>query len=152
MAEVIFGNHTAVFAARSDQDRIRRFYCEVLGCTVRVKTDDVDRLQLGDFHFCFVYQSAALDESNFLRAIYLELKTDNTEEMKRKILAFGVKRIDVPDPHLYFQAPGGQVFRLVGINEDLSAYEHSAASRPGRSGSGRPMVESSSTFPDMKSG
>jgi len=28
----------------------------------------------------------------------------------------------VPDPHLYFQAPGGQVFRLVGTNEDLSKY------------------------------
>jgi hypothetical protein len=31
----------------------------------------------------------------------------------------------VPDPHLYFQAPGGQVFKLVGINEDLSACEDS---------------------------
>ena len=31
--------------------------------------------------------------------------------------------LDVPDPHLYFQAPGGQVFRLVGIDEDLSKYE-----------------------------
>jgi len=38
--------------------------------------------------------------------------------MKRNILAFGVKKLDVPDAHLYFQAPGGQVFRLVGINED----------------------------------
>jgi hypothetical protein len=31
--------------------------------------------------------------------------------------------LEVPDPHLYFQAPGGQVLRLVGINEDLSKYE-----------------------------
>jgi hypothetical protein len=31
--------------------------------------------------------------------------------------------LDIPDPHLYFQAPGGQCFRLVGINEDLSFYE-----------------------------
>lgn len=38
--------------------------------------------------------------------------------MKQKILAFGVKKLDVPDPHLYFQGPGGQVFKLVGINED----------------------------------
>jgi hypothetical protein len=29
----------------------------------------------------------------------------------------------VPDPHLYFQAPGGQCLRLVGIHEDLSFYE-----------------------------
>jgi hypothetical protein len=30
---------------------------------------------------------------------------------------------EVPDPHLYFQAPGGQVLRLVGIDEDLAKYE-----------------------------
>jgi hypothetical protein len=41
--------------------------------------------------------------------------------MKQKITAFGVKVLPVPDPNLYLQAPGGQVFRLVGINEDLSS-------------------------------
>jgi len=132
MAKVILGNHTAVIAARSDQERIRKFYCGVLGCKVKVETDDtVDRFQLGDVHFCFVYQDAALAAGEFLKAIYLELKTDNTEEMRQKILAFGVTKLDVPDPHLYFQAPGGQVFRLVGINEDLSLYEKSTSSRPG---------------------
>jgi hypothetical protein len=69
--------------------------------------------------------------SDFLKAIYLELKTDNIEEMKQKILAFGAKQLDVPDPHLYFQAPCGQVFKLVGINEDLFVYEGSPSSRPG---------------------
>ena len=131
MAKVILGNHTAVFAARSEQDRIRKFYCDVLGCKARVNTDEVDRFQLDDVHFCFVYQSAALDERDFLKAIYLELKTDDTEEMKQKILAFGVNKLDVPDPHLYFQAPGGQVFKLVGVDEDLSQYEGSPSSRPG---------------------
>ena len=135
MAKVIVGNHTAVFAARSEQGRIRRFYCDILGCEVRVKTDEVDRFQLDDVHFCFVYQNTRLDESAFLKAIYLELKTDNTEEMKQTILAFGVKKLAVPDPHLYFQAPGGQVFKLVGINEDLSLYEGSPSSRPGSSAS-----------------
>lgn len=133
MSKVILGNHTAVFAARSEQDRIRKFYCDVLGCRVRVKSDEVDRFQLDDVHFCFVWQSTATDESYFLKAIYLELQTDNTEEMKQRILAFGVKKVDVPDPHLYFQAPGGQVFKLVGINEDLSLYEESPSSRPGSS-------------------
>jgi hypothetical protein len=130
MPRVILGNHTAVFAARSQQARMRTFYCDVLGCTARVQTDEVDRFQLDDVHFRFVYQNTALVESDFLKAIYLELKTDNTEEMKQKILAFGAKKLDVLDPHLYFQAPGGQVFKLVGINEDLSAYERPPSSRP----------------------
>jgi hypothetical protein len=67
----------------------------------------------------------ALSDDDFLKAIFLELRADDVEEVKRKITAFGVKVLPVPDSHLYFQAPGGQVFRLVGINEDLSKYEGS---------------------------
>lgn len=130
MTKIILGNHTAVVAARSERERIRKFYSEALGCKVRAKTDEVDRLQLDDAHLCFVWQDAALEDSDFLKATYLELKSDNVEETKQKILAFGVKKLEIPDPHLYFQAPGGQVFRLVGIGEDLSVYEESLSSRP----------------------
>ena len=130
MTKVIFGNHTAVRVARSEQDRIRKFYGDVLGCTALVKTDEVDRFELDGFHFCLIYHDTPLDAGDFLQAIWLELKSDKVEEMKQKILAFGVKKLDVPDPHLYFQAPGGQVFRLVGIGEDLSVYEQSPSSRP----------------------
>jgi catechol 2,3-dioxygenase-like lactoylglutathione lyase family enzyme len=84
MAKIIFGNHTAVYAARSAQDRIRKFYCDVLGCKVRVKTDEVDRFQLDDVHFCFVYQSTALDESGFLKAIYLESTQRRLNARERK--------------------------------------------------------------------
>jgi hypothetical protein len=57
----------------------------------------------------------------------LELKTDNTEEMKQKILASAVKKLDV---QRFISRPGGQVFRLVGIDEDLSLYEESPSSKP----------------------
>ena len=33
------------------------------------------------------------------------------------------KKLDIPAPLLYFQAPGGQCLRLVGIDDDLSMYE-----------------------------
>ena len=56
-------------------------------------------------------------------AIYLELQADDVEALRQRIVDFGVKVLDMPDPHLYFQAPGGQKFRLVGINENLSKYE-----------------------------
>lgn len=132
MAKVILGNHMAVFAARAEQDRIRKFYCEVLGCKSKVQNDQVDRYQLGDIHFFFVWQDAALDDSHFLKAVYLELKTDNTEEMIRKILAFGVKKLEnLGDGALYFQAPGGQVFKLVDINADSSEHEASPDVNPG---------------------
>jgi hypothetical protein len=44
--------------------------------------------------------------------------------MRQRITGSGlVRKLEVPDPHLYFQAPGGQCLRLVGIDEDLSFYE-----------------------------
>jgi hypothetical protein len=39
--------------------------------------------------------------------------------MRKRIVAFGVKVLAVPDPHLYFQAPGGRVFRLVRTSLEL---------------------------------
>jgi len=78
-----------------------------------------------DFHIAILYGDDP-DESEFLRtgkSVWLEIQSDNVDEMTQRILDFGVRKLDVPDPHLYFQAPGGQVFRLVGINEDLSTYE-----------------------------
>lgn len=133
MAKVVLGRHVAVFAVRTEQRRIREFYCDVLGCEARVKSDQVDRFQSGESFFIFVWQDTALDESAFLKAAWLQLDADNPEELKQEILAFGVKQIDFPDPHFYFQAPGGQAFKIVGIEEDLSLYENSSSSTPAAS-------------------
>ena len=126
MAKVIFGNHSAVRVSQVEKDRIRKFYRDVLGCTITRESDQKDDFCMGgNFYIAFLYENegVALDESGFSKAIYLELKADNVEEMRQKIVAFGVRVLEVPDPHLYFQAPGGQILRLVGINEDLSRYE-----------------------------
>jgi catechol 2,3-dioxygenase-like lactoylglutathione lyase family enzyme len=126
MTKVILGNHSAVRVPRTEKDRIRRFYRDVLGGTITRESDLKDDIRMGDnFYIAFLYENegVALDESGFSKAVYLELKTDNVEEMRQKIVAFGVRVLEVPDPHLYFHAPGGQVFRLVGIDEDLSKYE-----------------------------
>jgi hypothetical protein len=101
--------------------------------------DDKDDFRIGDdFHISFIYAAgsgvaadkgatygaeSALSDDDFLKAIFLELKTDDVQGMRQKITSFGVRVLDVPDTHLYFQAPGGQVFRLVGMGEDLSVYE-----------------------------
>jgi catechol 2,3-dioxygenase-like lactoylglutathione lyase family enzyme len=126
MTKVILGNHSAVRVPRAEKDRIRRFYRDVLGCEIAREGDQKDDFRMGgNFYIAFLYENegVALDESGFLKSIYLEVKADNVEEMRQNIVAFGVKVLDVPDPHLYFQAPGGQVLRLVGIDEDLSKYE-----------------------------
>lgn len=129
MAKVIFGNHSSVIVPRQDRDNIRKFYCEVLGGQITKAQDERDFLRLGeDFYIVFLYGDVP-DESEFqrtARSVWLEIKSDNVEEMRRKILDFGVMELEVPDPHLYFQAPGGQCMRLVGIDENLSFYEGAA--------------------------
>ena len=127
MAKVIFGNHSSVLVPRQDRDSIRRFYCDVLGGKIMKADPERDFVCLGEnFYIGFLYGDVP-DESEFLRSfrsIFLEIKSDNVEEMSRKILESSlVRKLDVPDPHLYFQAPGGQCLRLVGIDEDLSFYE-----------------------------
>jgi len=127
MTRVIFGNHSSVLVPRQDRDSIREFYCDVLGGKVMKADPERDFVRLGEgFYIVFLYGDVP-DESEFLRsarAVWLELKSDNVEEMRRKILESGlVRKLEVPDPHLYFQAPGGQCLRLVGIAEDLSFYE-----------------------------
>ncbi len=127
MAKVIFGNHSSVLVPRDDRDNIRKFYCEVLGGRIMKADPDRDFVRLGDnFYIAFLYGEVA-DESEFLRtarSIWLEIKSDDVAETRRRIVESGlVRKLDMPDPHLYFQAPGGQCLRLVGIGEDLSFYE-----------------------------
>jgi catechol 2,3-dioxygenase-like lactoylglutathione lyase family enzyme len=126
MARVILGNHSAIVLPKAEQSRIRQFYRDVLGCEVIRESDLKDDFRLGgNFYIGVLYEdeSVALDQRGFSKAIYLELQADDVEELRQRIVDFGVKVLDMPDPHLYFQAPGGQVFRLVGINENLSKYE-----------------------------
>jgi len=130
MAKVIFGNHSSVIVPRKERDSIRKFYCDVLGCKITSEEEEKDLLHLEEnFYLAFLYGDI-VDESEFLRtakSVWLEIKSDNVEEMTQKILDFGVRKLDIPDPHLYFQAPGGQCWRLVGINEDMSFYEGAGA-------------------------
>jgi hypothetical protein len=127
MPKIIFGNHSSVIVPRQDRDNIRKFYCDVLGGKITKADPERDFLRLGEnFYIVFLYGDVP-DESEFLRSarsIWLEIKSDDVEEMRQKILESGlVRKLDMPDPHLYFQTPGGQCLRLVGINEDLSFYE-----------------------------
>lgn len=143
MTQVIFGNHAAVRVRSEDRDRIRKFYSEALGCALTRALDDKDDFRMGEaFHLSFLYTSGRgipadqgvtyaaekpLSDEECLKGIFLEIKADDVNAARERIVACGARVLPVPDSHLYFQAPGGQVFRLVGIDEDLSKYEGTSA-------------------------
>jgi len=125
MTKVILGNHSSVIVPRKDRDSICKFYSDTLGGTIMKTDEERDVILLGENYLVFLYGDVpdAGEFSRTARAMWMELKSDNVEEMRKKILDFGVRKLELPDPHLYFQAPGGQCWRLVGIDEDLSFYE-----------------------------
>ncbi len=129
MAHAIFGNHCSVIVPRTERERIHRFYGDVLGGTIVRSQEERDFIRLGGTFYVVLYGDVP-DSGELQRrahTVWLELKSDDVEGMRRRILDSGlVRQLDIPDPHLYFQAPGGQCWRLVGLDEDLSFYEGAA--------------------------
>ena len=150
---VIFGNHMSVIVPRKDREDLQRFFCAVLGGTIAKAQDDRDFIRLGDDFYVVLYGDVP-DASEFLRSarsVWLEIKSDDVDGLARKILDYGARKLAVPDSHLYFQAPGGQCLRLVGIDEDLSSYEgagegpDSKAHLKARAAEGQVPTETAST-------
>jgi hypothetical protein len=48
MAKIVFGNHSSVLVPRQDRDRIRKFYCDVLGGKIMKADPERDFVRLGD--------------------------------------------------------------------------------------------------------
>jgi len=125
MAHVSIGNHSKIVARPADQELIRAFYRGVLGCTFTKESKEVDfiRFEQG-FFLAVLYQDAVASPEQLQQSIWLELRCDDPARLCQRILDFGVTRIEIPGAeHLYFQAPGGQVFRVVQNGEDLSRFE-----------------------------
>lgn len=125
MPTVAFGNHAKLTARAIDRTRIRKFYHEVLGCEITRRSDDIDFFRFdADFFVAVIYDNGTLSEDEQTKSIWLELKADDPAALTKRIRDFGVREIESWEKdRLYFQAPGGQVFRVAGKHEDLSRFE-----------------------------
>jgi hypothetical protein len=78
MAKISLGNHSALRAPHSLQEKIRKFYRDVLGCEITKTTDDVDYFRMGDnFFVAVLYEDGALSEPEWLKSIWLEINADD---------------------------------------------------------------------------
>jgi len=115
---IIIGNHLKMHLPHHLRERASRFYIDILGC--RKLTDqpypnlDLYEFQGGFILGLFFYDEAdTLSENEQLKATWMEIKTDNPEVLKQRLIDFGVREVEFEDKsRFYFQAPGGQVFRL----------------------------------------
>lgn len=115
-----WGTHSKMIAGPSARLRLQSFYRDVLGCYVGKGPqhpggpEDTDLIRFPNgFSIVVHYHDAALGEAELKKAIWLELFADDPVQLERKIQAFGIHPFDYFDKdHFYFQAPGGQVFRV----------------------------------------
>ena len=115
-----WGTHSKMIARLSDRVRLQTFYRDVLGCEVGEGPlhvggpGDTDLIRFPNgFSAVVHYDDSALHDAELKKAIWLELFTDDTAHLEQKIQAFGIQPFEYFDKdHFYFQAPGGQVFRV----------------------------------------
>ena len=118
------GNHMKFNVHSSLRERVRSFYVDALQCTTMPSpASDLDLFLFSDtfIHGVFFCEQAdVLSEEEHLKAAWLEIKTRDVPEVKRLLVEFGVKEVEYPDKtRFYFQAPGGQVFRLAPEDGDI---------------------------------
>ena len=111
------GNHMKFNVHKNLRERVRSFYVDVLQCTtIPSPAPDLDLFLFSDTFVLGVFfceQAEVLSEKDHLKAAWLEIKTKDVPEVKLRLTAFGVKEVEYPDKsRFYFQAPGGEVFRL----------------------------------------
>ena len=125
---VTIGNHLKMTVSSALQGRTRDFYGGLLG--LKPIPSPAENLDLYEFPGGFVLGlffstdvTELLTEQDYLKATWLELKVDDLAGWKERLQKFGVVEIEYDDPsrfaepylRFFFQAPGGQVFRLAPI-------------------------------------
>jgi hypothetical protein len=118
---VQIGNHLKMAVPQRHRPRTRESYGPVLGCQqVDSPRDDIDLYEFaGGFvlGLFFTPEAEAPSEADYLKGVWLELKVADPEALKARLLAFSVKKVEFPDPtRFFFQAPGGQVFRVAPLD------------------------------------
>ena len=118
------GNHLKMTLAHKLREQTKRLYQDVLGCqTLSSPLPDLDLFEFDDgfvLGVFYVEEKDALTEENYAKATWLEIKSKNPEGLKKRLQEFGVREVDYPDKtRFFFQAPGGQVFRLAPLDGGL---------------------------------
>jgi hypothetical protein len=59
----------------------------------------------------------AIDDSHAFRGAWIEFRTRDVSVVQKKLRDAGVRSFSHPgSKHVYFSAPGGQVFRVIDVN------------------------------------
>lgn len=111
------GNHMKFNIHKDLRDRVRAFYVDILDCSMMPSpAENLDLFVLSDGFVLGVFYCEAdqlLSGEDHLKAAWLEIKSTDVSALKQRLVEFGVNEVEYSDKtRFFFQAPGGQVFRL----------------------------------------
>jgi hypothetical protein len=114
MSQIGLNHHLSVANALKQQTRA--LYEGVLGASVTSPRPDTEIFKFvngSGIGVSYVDPSQALTPEQHLKAIWLEFEVKDEKTTVAKLEALGIRPFEYFDKaHKYFQAPGGQVFRL----------------------------------------
>jgi hypothetical protein len=115
------GNHSKQTIAHAQRDRVRQFYGDI--CECRIVPSPRPDLDLFEFAGGFIVgvfyadDTKVLPEAEHRKAIWLEIQASDPKALEDRITAAGIERMHYDDQsRFYFQAPGGQVFRIAPLD------------------------------------
>ena len=122
---IALSNRVHMFARPDVRDKLTTFFIDILGFKV-LESSDAPGLPTEVIAVVFSngaslsveFTENALDEQQARRGAWFELRTDDASALKQKVLDAGLPRVEYTgNDFFYFQAPGGQVMRIVSNDE-----------------------------------
>jgi catechol 2,3-dioxygenase-like lactoylglutathione lyase family enzyme len=118
---IALSNRVHMFARPDSKDRLINFFSDILGFKVLTSSDapglptQMIAIEFANGASLSVeFTEDALDEQQARRGAWFELRTDEADALKKKVLDAGLPRVEyLGNDFFYFQAPGGQVMRIV---------------------------------------
>lgn len=115
------GRNAKLVTTPNERARVRAFYEGILGATHAPARPDMDVYRFPDgfsLGVQFVDASEALTVNDAMKGAWLELVVDDVAATKTRLGELDIMPFEYVDAtHTYFQAPGGQVFRLAPRGE-----------------------------------
>ena len=122
---IALNNRVHIFASPDVKEKLIEFFTDILGCGPAISLD-APGLATPVLAFTFSngaslsveFTEDALNKKQAERGAYFELIVDDAPSLKEKILQAGLSRMEyMGNDFFYFQAPGGQVMRILSPDE-----------------------------------
>jgi hypothetical protein len=126
---VALGARVHLFVQPRDRDAFVALFRDVLGCTVReldfglqlpilfIPLPDGSGFSVEFSDLAPADVEGPIDDERAFRGAWIEFRTAELNGLQAKLRAAGIREFRHPgSSHVYFSAPGGQVFRLIDVD------------------------------------